>query len=156
MSRTALTRRGVTAIGLAAAAAPALAASVADGRFEALGKRYIEHSVRTSPTSATTMGDHRFDTLIDDLSAAGRAKRIAAAIPRIQALPVLFAQCRAALVPARVPLVHAQTVARQNPGVLSIIDQMILPHAVELSAADQARLKTAVATAKAAVAEQQT
>ena len=45
---------------------------------------------------------------------------------------------RAAVVPARVPLIHATTVAKQNSGVMSIVDGMILPQAKALPAADQA------------------
>jgi uncharacterized protein (DUF885 family) len=225
MSR--LTRRGATALGLAALAAPAAAASPGDARFEALGQRYIDLLTRSSPVSATQLGEHRYDRLVDDISAparnrdvaavktllaqveavpaaglsranqvdhallradlkrtiwtndvlqswawdpqiynnvaggalyglmarefAPRPQRIAAAIARMQALPRLFVQTRAELRPARVPLVHAETVARQNKGVLSIVDELILPHAGELSAGDQARLKAADAALRPAV-----
>jgi len=80
MDRPDLTRRGATALGLAALAAPqvALAASPADARFQALGARYIEELVRGSPIGATQLGDHRFDAELDDLSAAARQRRTAA------------------------------------------------------------------------------
>ncbi len=46
--------------------------SSADRTFEALARRYIDRGARLSPVSATGMGDHRFDTRVDDLSANGR------------------------------------------------------------------------------------
>ncbi len=234
---TNLTRRGFNlsggaVLGLAAAATPALAASAADTRFEALGKRYIDELTRASPTTATGLGEHRYDAQVDDLSAQARTRRIAqrkallaevetvkaselsranqvdhalvisaltyanwsdevlqdwawdaqiysgaaggalyglmardfapmprrmvSAIGRMEALPALFAQSRAALQPARVPAIHAETWARQNKGVLSILDEMILPNAATLSAADQARLKRADTALRAAVAGHQT
>ena len=232
MTQSRLTRRSAAAFGLAALAAPAVAATAADARFEALGARYIDQLARLSPISATSLGDHRFDTELDDLSATGRARRIAsrrsllnafkafrpadlnranqvdlalvknrlaaqlwtaevlqdwawdpqvytgaagsalyglmarefapvdvrlrAATARMEKLPGLFAQARAALQPARVPLVHAQTASAQNRGVLAIVDQQVLPEAGKLPAADLARLKAAEATLRAAVAEHQT
>ena len=47
-------------------------ASRADRAFETLGRRWIDRSMRYSPISATTIGDHRFDNRIDDVSADGR------------------------------------------------------------------------------------
>jgi uncharacterized protein (DUF885 family) len=81
--------------------------------------------------------------------------RLRAATARMEKLPGLFAQARASLRPARVPLVHAQTASAQNKGVLAIVDQQILPHAGKLPAADQSRLRAAEATLRAAVAEHQ-
>jgi uncharacterized protein (DUF885 family) len=46
--------------------------SRADRAFESLGRRWLDRSLRLSPVSATTTGDHRFDRNIDDVSAAGR------------------------------------------------------------------------------------
>lgn len=46
--------------------------SRADRAFEALGRRWIDSSMRFSPISATTIGDHRYDNRVDDVSAAGR------------------------------------------------------------------------------------
>lgn len=83
-------------------------------------------------------------------------QRIRAATARMEQIPELFAQARANLDPARVPLIHAQTVARQNKGILSIVDTFITPHLGELPAADAARTRAAIAKLKTAVAEQQT
>ncbi|HEY8572218.1 DUF885 domain-containing protein [Phenylobacterium sp.] len=231
MQTPTLTRRALTALGFALLATPAAAASAADGRFARLAARYVDQLGRLSPIGATTLGDHRFDTELTDLSAAGRARvravtrgllreadairpgdlsrenqvdlallrnqlrydlwtdevlqswawdpqiyngaaggalyglmarefaprpaRLRSAIARMEKLPALFAQARSELVPARVPRVHAETVSRQNKGVLAIVEEMILPHAGELSAPDQARLKAADAKLRAAVAEHQ-
>lgn len=58
---------------LAAADALAQTSSRADRAFEALGRRWLDRSMRFSPVSATQIGDHRYDNRIDDVSAAGRA-----------------------------------------------------------------------------------
>lgn len=71
-------RRVVLALGstvlvpLLGADAFAQTPSRADRAFEALGRRWLDRSLRLSPVSATTTGDHRFDRNIDDVSAAGR------------------------------------------------------------------------------------
>ena len=206
--------------------------SQVDARFADLSKRWLDGAMRLSPTNATQTGDHRFDSEVDDLSAAGRAKetafskqmlaelnaidlrklsrdnqvdalvlrnqlhydiwtteqlqswawdpqiyngvagnalytlaardfapwpdRLRSATARMEKLPELFAQTRASLDPARVPLIHAQTVAKQNAGVLSIVDDMLMPHAKELNDADRKRFDAAVANLRKAVAEQQT
>jgi uncharacterized protein (DUF885 family) len=187
--------------------------------------------MRLSPVSATSIGDHRFDAELDDLSAQAREKgvqfsrqllgeldtlvpgkltrenqvdmallrnqlrydiwsaeklqsyawdpmvysqlaggalyslmarefaplpdRLRAATSRMEKLPTLLAQMRANLDPARVPKIHAETAAKQNNGVISIVDGMIAPHAGELPDADRQRLEAAIATLKSAVAEHQ-
>jgi uncharacterized protein (DUF885 family) len=73
----------------------------------------------------------------------------------MEKLPTLFAQMRANLDPARVPRIHAETVAKQNKGVLSLIDELIVPHAGELAAADRQRLDAAIAGLRKAVEENQ-
>ena len=82
-------------------------------------------------------------------------ERLRSAIGRMEALPAFLQQARSALVPARVPLIHAQTAAKQNAGLNSLIDGFVAQKAA-LPAADQARLDRAAATAKAAVADYQT
>jgi uncharacterized protein (DUF885 family) len=62
---------------------------------------------------------------------------------------------RGNLDPARVPEIHAETVARQHGGVLQLIDQFVLPNAGQLPGADRARLDAAIANLRTAVAEQQ-
>ncbi|WP_251278684.1 hypothetical protein, partial [Enterobacter hormaechei] len=51
---------------------------------------------------------------------------------------------------------HAETVAKQNKGILSIVDTFITPHIGELPQADQQRLQAAIDGLKKAVDEQQT
>ena len=81
-------------------------------------------------------------------------ERLRSATGRLEALPTYLAQVRGALVPARVPLIHAQTAAKQNPGIDSLVDE-ILAKKDALPAADQARLERAAAAAKAAVEQHQ-
>lgn len=45
--------------------------------FKSLVELYFDESSRLSPVSATSMGDHRFDAQLDDVSSAGRVRRIA-------------------------------------------------------------------------------
>ena len=207
-------------------------ASDANAAFVALSRQAVDDWMRLSPVAATQAGDHRFDAELDDLSAAGRQRRvdtskallakldaidtgklsrenqvdaallrnqlqsdiwsndvlqdwawdpqlygglaggaiyglmardfaplperIKAATARMEKLPALLAQARANLDPARVPKIHAQTVARQNAGILSIVDAFITPHLDALPAADAAHTRTAIATLKQAVAGHQT
>ncbi|WP_295634216.1 DUF885 domain-containing protein [Novosphingobium sp.] len=83
-------------------------------------------------------------------------QRLKSATARMEAIPAYLAESRRQLVPARVPLVYAQQVARQNAGIVEIAQGMIAPHASELSGADRARFDAALAGLRAAVAEQQT
>lgn len=43
-------------------------------QFDAIVSRYFEESVKLNPIGATSMGDHRLDTEINDVSTAGRAR----------------------------------------------------------------------------------
>ena len=231
-------RRVVLALGstvlvpLMGADAFAQTSSRADRAFEALGRRWLDRSMRLSPVSATGAGDHRFDREIDDVSAAGRnaglrfahetlraleaidktqlsranqvdhailgnslrasiwqtetwqtwawnplgyqglaggalyslmarefaplPQRLESAIYRLEKMPRLFEQTRAALVPSRVPVPHAATYAAQNPGIKSIVSGMIEPHKGQLSASKQRRLERAIAAFNTAVDEHQT
>jgi uncharacterized protein (DUF885 family) len=224
------------AIGVAAVSSPAIAAhpghsvSSEDARFTAFGDRVVDQFLKSDPVGATQLGDHRYDALLPDASAAGRAtrrafaeqalaelarcdthklsrehqidaillkdqlnyllfsndrlqdwawdpltyaysagtafftlssrefaplpERLRSAIGRMKALPLFLQQARSALVPARVPLIHAQTAAKQNAGLVSLIDGFVAQKAA-LPVAGQARLDRAAATAKAAVADYQ-
>ncbi|MBB3275156.1 MULTISPECIES: DUF885 domain-containing protein [unclassified Pseudoxanthomonas] len=217
--------------GDAPAATAAAADAQADARFADLSKRALEGWLQLSPVSATQIGEHRYDSEIDDLSAEGRKKslefsrkmlaelgamdvsklsrenqvdaailrnqleydawgnetlqswawdpqvysglaggalynlmarefaplpdRLKSAIDRMEKIPTLLAQARANLDPARVPKIHAETVAKQNAGILSIVDSFITPHAKELPEAEQQRLAAATGTLKKAVEEHQ-
>jgi uncharacterized protein (DUF885 family) len=56
-----------------AAGRPASAEAV----FAALAQRYVGDIARLTPTSGTTLGDHRFDERLEDVSASGRAHVLA-------------------------------------------------------------------------------
>src|SRR5690349_15430975 len=193
---------GVAAIPTTVAAAPATnVAKSEDARFEAFGDRIVDEYVKLDPIYATQLGEHRYDALMTDVSAAGRAARRAfaerslaelakfdrqklsrehqvdaillkdqldylifsdqglqdwawdpltysgpegsalfglmsrdfaplvdrlrSATGRLEALSNYLRQSREALVPARVPLIHAQTAAKQNAGLNSLIDDIV-------------------------------
>lgn len=82
-------------------------------------------------------------------------QRLRNATKRMEQVPTMFAQMRESIVPERVPAIYATTVAKQNAGVLQIVDTMLAPHRTTLGRADRARFDRAVATLKAATAEQQ-
>ena len=71
-------------------------------------------------------------------------ERLKSATARMQKIPALLAQARANLDPARVPKVHAETVARQNAGVLGIVDTFITPHLDQLDPADRQQAQAAI------------
>ncbi|MGI8559934.1 MAG: DUF885 family protein, partial [Luteimonas sp.] len=82
-------------------------------------------------------------------------QRLKSATARMEKLPQLFAQARENLDPSRVPRTHAETVAKQNQGVLSLIDTFITPNADQLDGEQRTRLDAAVETTRKAVAEHQ-
>ena len=83
-------------------------------------------------------------------------QRLASAAARLEQMPRFLEQARAAIEPERVPKIHAETAIKQNPGLGTIIDAMILPEMEALPAELQARLEAAIETARNAVAEHQT
>ena len=83
-------------------------------------------------------------------------QRLVNATSRLEQMPRFLEQARASIEPARVPKIHAETAVQQNPGLVSIIDTMIVPTMNVLSADQQQRLNTAIETARDAVAEHQT
>jgi uncharacterized protein (DUF885 family) len=211
--------------------APAAERSTADAAFEALSASVVDEFGRYAPVNATALGDHRFDAQLDDLGPDGRARSLAFARDKLEALghiergelsranridaamlenelrsqiwnseryqgwawdplvytqlsgqalygllardfapfpervrsltgrleqlPRFLAQARANLVPARVPAIHAETAVKQNPGLLSLVDELVVPRLGELPAPDRARLETAIAGAREAVKEHQ-
>ena len=56
---------------------PALPRIARQAAFAALSKRYIDGIAESSPVNGTTIGDHRFDDKLPDVSAAGRARDLA-------------------------------------------------------------------------------
>ncbi|MET0718268.1 MAG: DUF885 domain-containing protein, partial [Pseudoxanthomonas sp.] len=81
--------------------------------------------------------------------------RLRSATARMEKIPALLAQARENLDPARVPRIHAEKVATQNNGVLSIVEMFITPHLKELPEADRVRAEKATESLKKAVAEHQ-
>ncbi len=77
--RRRLARSGLlTAVLFLLASATTVAATPdADARFAALSQRYVTELGRHAPVSATSLGDHRFDAELDDLSAEGRRRSVA-------------------------------------------------------------------------------
>ena len=82
-------------------------------------------------------------------------QRLRSATARMEALPAFLAETRRQIVPARVPKVWAETLARQNPGIVQIADDMLVPQAGALTGAERARFDAALAGLKTAVAEHQ-
>ena len=83
-------------------------------------------------------------------------QRLTAAASRLEQLPRFLEQARGSIEPDRVPKIHAETAIKQNPGLSSIIEAMIVPNMDALPAAQQARLNAAIETAKNALADHQT
>lgn len=215
---------------VAASSAPptSVTASKADRAFIALSDRWLAETLRLSPIAATQAGEYRYNALLPDISARGRAQQLAlsmttlaalrridraslsraeqvdhavlenqlkfdifqleeldeyawnplgytatagsalyglmarefaplpdrlrAATRRMELLPAWLAEARRQMVPSRVPKIHADTAVGQNAGLASIIDDMILPEAKVLPAAEQARLTRAATALKAAAA----
>ncbi len=82
-------------------------------------------------------------------------ERIKSATARMEKIPALFAQARENLDPARVPKIHAETAAKQNKGILSIVATFITPHLDTLPKEEATRTRAAIAALEKAVAEQQ-
>ncbi len=81
--------------------------------------------------------------------------RLDDAASRLEQMPRFMQQARASIQPARVPKIHAETAIQQNPGLVSIIETMIVPHIDELTPATRERLLAAIEIAKDAVAVHQ-
>jgi Uncharacterized protein conserved in bacteria len=82
-------------------------------------------------------------------------ERLRSATARMRLIPDLLAQARANLDPARVPKIHAETVARQNSGLLGLVDLLVVPALDQLDAADRRAAEEAIAGLRAAVVEHQ-
>jgi uncharacterized protein (DUF885 family) len=74
---------------------------------------------------------------------------------RLEEMPRFLAQVREVLEPARVPQVHAETAAKQNAGLISLLDGEITRQIATLPAADQESLRPGVARARSALAQHQ-
>ncbi len=81
--------------------------------------------------------------------------RLISVTGRLEQLPRFLRQARSSMEPARVPKIHAETAIQQNPGLLSIIEEMVVPAMGVLATDQRQRLEQAIETAKDAVAEHQ-
>jgi uncharacterized protein (DUF885 family) len=79
-----ITRRGAMALASSVALAPLVgcgeskpAGPSVDETFTALGAKWLDSYAKTRPAGATGLGDHRFDGEMDDVSATGRAAKLA-------------------------------------------------------------------------------
>jgi uncharacterized protein (DUF885 family) len=80
--------------------------------------------------------------------------RFDAIVSRMEKLPAYLAEERRQLDPRRVPKVFAETVAKQNAGIMEIVNDAILPE-VERSGVPRKRFDAALAKLTRAVDEQQ-
>ena len=202
-----------------------------DQQFETLVRRYLKEAPEQSPVGATSLGDHRFDDRLDDVSVAGwqsrlqftelylaalepidrtrlsRANQVDAVLllhdlqydrwkfqtlqdwrwnpllytriagdglynllarefapaserlqnlgKRLDEIPRFLAQVREVLEPARVPKVHAETAAKQNAGLKSMLDGEISAQLASLPAEEQGSLRASIAKARTAVSQHQ-
>ena len=83
-------------------------------------------------------------------------QRLLAAASRLEQLPRFLEQARGSIKSDRVPKIHAETAIKQNPGLSSIIDAMIVPQMEALTTEQRARLNAAIETARDALADHQT
>jgi uncharacterized protein (DUF885 family) len=81
-------------------------------------------------------------------------QRFEAIVSRMEKLPAYMAEERRQLDPNRVPKVFAETVAKQNAGLMETIDSAIVPE-IERSKVSRTRFDAALAKLKVAIAEHQ-
>ncbi|MCP5519920.1 MAG: DUF885 domain-containing protein [Verrucomicrobiales bacterium] len=78
-------------------------------------------------------------------------ERLRSVRARLEQFPRFLEQVRSTLEPARVPRVHAETAVKQNRGVLSIIEEMVLPQLGALEPSERGELEAAIKRARTAV-----
>ena len=81
-------------------------------------------------------------------------ERFESIVERMEKMPAFLATARQQIDPASVPMVHAETVAQQNAGILQLVDMVLLPEVVS-SGVPRTRFDAAVADLKVALAEHQ-
>ena len=74
-------------INLLTTATPASAQPTEDDQLNSFFKNYLDEHFRQQPLAATGLGDHRFDSQLDDISPAARAAWLALAEKTLKALP---------------------------------------------------------------------
>ena len=78
-----------TIIGLFLIFSVTVAQSSADKQFEDLAKRYLDEFPTLGPVGATSLGDHRFDHLVNQVSNEARAERVAFNKKYIEVLEII-------------------------------------------------------------------
>jgi len=127
----------------------------------------LQHDLESDRFRYQTLQDYRWNPLIytriagsslNDLLArefAPAPERLKNIGKRLDELPRFLAQVREVLEPARVPKVFAETAARQNAGLKSLLEGEIAAQIAKLPAEDQEALKASVAKARSAVSQHQ-
>jgi uncharacterized protein (DUF885 family) len=164
---------GPTARGQRAALARALLAQLAAldalrlSRAHQVDAQLLRHQLEYDLWRLEQLQEWRWDPLVyTELAGSGLylllardfaplPVRLNNAAARLESLPRLYTQERELLDLTRVPHIHAETAVKQNPGVLAIINDLIVPQLGALPAADQVRLKSAIERARTAVSQQQ-
>src|SRR5487761_2552723 len=77
----------IGALGILTAAAPAFAQPTEDDKLNTFFKNYLEEHFRQQPFQATSLGVHRFDSRLDDISPKARAGWLALAQQTLDELP---------------------------------------------------------------------
>ena len=67
--------------------APAFAQSTEDGKLNLFFKNYLDEHFQRQPLEATSLGDHRFDSQLDDISSGARAGWLAFTHQTLDELP---------------------------------------------------------------------
>jgi uncharacterized protein (DUF885 family) len=98
-------------------------------------------------------GDSLYNLIARDF--APEAERLQNLGKRLEELPRLLKQERDSLVPARVPRVHAETAAKQNAGLVSLLDGEIAERIATLPASEQEVLRASVVRARSAISQHQ-
>jgi uncharacterized protein (DUF885 family) len=127
----------------------------------------LRNQLRYDVWSAESLQSWAWDPMIYNSAAGGALyglmardfaplpDRLRSATARMEKIPALLDQMRGNLDLDRVPKIHAETVAKQNKGLLSLVDELIVPHAGELQGEERKRLDAAVVALRLAVEEHQ-
>jgi uncharacterized protein (DUF885 family) len=98
-------------------------------------------------------GDGMYSLLARDFAPA--PERLRNLGKRLDELPRFLAQVREVLVPARVPKVHAETAAKQNAGLIAMLDGEIAAQIATLPATEQESLRASSTKARSALNQHQ-
>src|SRR5260370_40276683 len=85
--RTSVTFRGCVVVLVLLGKVAPVRAQEADAKLEAVFKSYLDDYFRLRPMEATRLGDHRFDTQLEELTPEARAKWLDHTKKTLEALP---------------------------------------------------------------------